>query len=124
MKQWLKKKDGLGATPQMTYKSNESFGTACGGCCSVIARCSVLFYVSVVLFGFFSDINFNEDTQVEYHSVTDASTYILKSEDGFPAISLWYKLGRPDQEVNNMEFYEVTYTATTPAKSGEAPEHY
>ena len=53
MRNYLRGKDALGATPNMTYKSEESFGTSLGGCCSCFVTIFVAFYVLLSFWSFF-----------------------------------------------------------------------
>ena len=55
MQKFLRDNDSLGATPQMTYKKSESFGTTLGGCLSVCANIGIAFYVIIALLAFFAD---------------------------------------------------------------------
>ena len=53
MLKYLRERDELGHTPQMTYKGNESYGTALGGLCSFTARLLTSVFVFVTIFAFF-----------------------------------------------------------------------
>lgn len=61
MKQFFKEQDGLGATPHMTYKKRETFGTVLGGCLSCFASAFVITYVALISSAFvFGGRDFNQ----------------------------------------------------------------
>ena len=53
--QYLREHDELGNAPQLTYKKQDAFGTALGGCCSIFANISLAIYVIVIVLGFMSE---------------------------------------------------------------------
>ena len=108
MKQYFRDRDGLGATPQMTYKKNETYGTTLGGCCSVCCRFFILFYVSLVIVGFFMTSNYEETTQTLYQSLQDPETYSVSSSDIIPTYQIVYNNGT-EIVINDRNFYNVTY---------------
>ena len=59
----------------MTYKSNETFGTSCGGICSIIARFISFTYIGVVLFGFYYNVNYNVESYERYLPIVDPTIY-------------------------------------------------
>ena len=59
MKKFLRGQDVLGATPQMSYKKETTFGTSCGGCCSLIANITLVAYMIVMLIGFLVEPSYN-----------------------------------------------------------------
>ena len=50
--QYLREHDELGSAPQLTYKTQDAFGTALGGCCSIFANIFLTTYMIVIAFGF------------------------------------------------------------------------
>ena len=45
----VENRDGLGQTPQMTYKKEETYGTTLGGCVSCCASILIFGYVLTIL---------------------------------------------------------------------------
>ncbi len=84
MKKWLRARDGMGATPQMTYKSDETYGTALGGLFSCTCRYFIAFYVALVFFGFFSSRSFNETKTIGFQPIIDAPVYEVSAEEMIP----------------------------------------
>ena len=89
MKQYCKDKDGLGATPQMSYKSQETYGTVLGGCCSQFACVFVITYVILVLSGFIiAGRDYNQQTMQQYHPVNNSSEYSLSPYEMIPVLTV------------------------------------
>ena len=53
MLKFLRERDQLGYTPQMTYKGNESYGIALGGLCSLTARILTSGFILALIVAFF-----------------------------------------------------------------------
>lgn len=63
MKNFFRDRDALGAIPQMTYKSSQTYGTALGGFCSCIVTICTLVYVTIIMSAFlFASRNYNTTT--------------------------------------------------------------
>ena len=78
MKQFLKDQDALGATPGMTYKTKESFGTVVGGCLSCCVTIFVLVYVGLVVSAYIiGGRDYDQSTLQKYQPVIDPAVYNL-----------------------------------------------
>ena len=89
MKQYCKDKDGLGATPQMSYKSQETYGTVLGGCCSQFACVFVITYVILALGGFIiGGRDYNAQTMQQYQPVNNPSEYSLSPYEMIPVLQV------------------------------------
>ena len=89
MKQYCKDKDGLGATPQMSYKSHETYGTVLGGCCSQFACIFVITYVILALSGFIlGGRDYNSQTLQQYQPVNNPSEYSLSPYEMIPVLTV------------------------------------
>ena len=77
MKNYFRRKDAMGFTPQMSYRGEDSYGTTIGGCCSCCARLFILVYVSVILIGFCFGRQYDALIQTHYLPLDDPEPYEL-----------------------------------------------
>ena len=95
----------------MTYKGNETFGTAMGGCCTCTARWAIITYWFIVLFGFFTEVEFQTNTETRYLPLNDPKSYEIDASEFIPAFQSVYDwTSRNNRVVNSAEYYDVTFT--------------
>ena len=56
--------DQTGITPSLYYRRESSYGTAIGGCCSVIAVLLVLFFVTSEMYGLVVAPSYNQNIEM------------------------------------------------------------
>lgn len=92
----------------MTYKKSTTFGTSCGGCCSLIANILLLFYVVVMAIGFFVSPGYNVSEERKYYPLYAPELYDIHAADLVPALGV-----RVDEEyAPDHSMLKITYTQT------------
>ena len=120
MQKWLRARDGLGATPQMTYKSNETYGTSLGGLFSCTCRYFIGFYVSLVFFGFFFSSNFSESRTSGYSPNEGGPVNNVSAYDMIPAFQVMtLDSDQTPTDINNSTLFEIELTVKSPGFKSE-----
>ena len=89
MKQYFRERDGMGYTPQMTYKSKEKYGTTIGGCCSCCVSVFVTTYVVLLISAFLiGGRDYNAQVSPNIIPLNEQETYTIKATDSIPYIQI------------------------------------
>ena len=90
MKQFFRDRDGLGQTPNMTYKQSETYGTTLGGCVSCCATIVIQLYIIVVLGSLIiMEKNYGQTTVDLLLPLADTPIYTLSPLDIVPAYQVY-----------------------------------
>ena len=108
MKQFFRDQDGMGATPQMSYKKKDRYGTVLGGCCSCCASVFVLVYVVLVFSGFvIGGRDYNQTTLQKYQPNLDPSVYNLSPYEMMPVVQILS--GDGFSTYNDKSLWKITF---------------